>query len=690
MAGKPSDTEQQSRRKDLRNHALSYAQGLVASRRIKDKAGVKNFPHIMSISREIHRLRDIEQEIIEQKILFETMFNALADGVVITNTRREILLANRGMETTFGYRPEELIGQSTQILYADTRNFQAAGASLYDSGAEPKDQTYVTGYKHKAGLEFIGETFGAKLYDQNNKWIGNLGIIRDISLRQKSEAERNRLIAAVAQTQDTIVITDCEGNIQYVNPAFEATTGYTRDEVLNQNPRLLKSGEQDQDFYQQMWQTLQGGGTFKGRMVNKRKDGTLFTEEATISPILDDAGQIISFVAVKRDITKQISLEAQLQQAQKMEAVGRLTGGVAHDFNNLLGVIIGYTEMALEELDPAQKVHGDLQKIREAAERSAGIVRQLLAFSRKQTISPKTFDLNAAVHGMLQMLRRLIGENIELAWLPEPGTLLVRMDPTQLDQILANLCVNAKDAIDAHGKITIETSRAVFDDEYCRQHLGFQPGSFVQLSISDNGCGIDKNAQSFIFEPFYSTKELGRGTGLGLSTVYGIVKQNNGFINVYSELGSGTTLKIYLPCWAHGQLEVSRQTAAKTRDCQGETVLLVEDEPVLLAMAQQMLKRLGYNVLIADRPGEAVKIAQHYPGIIDLVFTDVVMPEMTGKEMVRQIQLHYPDLQVLFMSGYTANVIAHNGILDEGVQFIQKPYSIEQLADKLRTILDGA
>lgn len=670
--------EAQFRRKDG-----SITTALMSARVIS----LNNVPHILSITRDISKLRKIEREILEQKILFETMFNAIDDGVVVTDTKRKILLANMGMEKTFGYLPEEVIGKTTEFLYADREKYERAGKSIYNEGSAQKDRTYLTEYQRKSGAGFLGETFGTKLLDKNKKWIGNLAIMRDISQRQKVEAERDRLIAAVEQTHDAIVITDREANIQYVNPAFEAVTGYTFGEVLNQNPRILKSGEKDQQFYQDMWQTLNSGKTFTGRMVNRRKDGSFFSEEATISPIFDREGQIVNFVAVKRDITEQISLESQLQQAQKMEAVGRLTGGVAHDFNNILGVIIGYTEMALEDVEPGQKLHDDLNKILEAAGRSADIVRQLLAFSRKQTISPKVIDLNTAVLGMLKILHRLIGEDIDLSWIPAPDVLMIKMDPTQIDQILANLCVNAKDAIDGAGKITIETTIVTFDEEYCAGHIGFHPGRFVQLSISDNGCGIEKQAQSHIFEPFFSTKELGRGTGLGLSTVYGIVKQNNGFINVYSELGSGTTIKIYLPSCEEGHLESSTKSTTKSRKSQGETVLLVEDEPVLLAMAQQMLERLGYNVLIADRPSAALKIAKDYPETIDLILTDVVMPEMTGKEMIRLIQPLYPGLHVLFMSGYTANVIAHNGILDEGIQFIQKPYSIEQLADKIRNIL---
>ncbi len=675
-----------------------YCENLEAKFRRKDGRSItalmsarvislENAPHIISITRDISKLRDAEQQVIEQKILFETMFNAIDDGIIIADTDRKILFANKGMEKTFGYLPEKLRGKTTEFLYATSDDYQITGKTAFGKDAVQREKLFVTMYKHRSGREFPGETFGVKLYDQNNKWIGNLGIMRDISLRLETEAERDRLIAAIEQTRDAIVITDKEANINYVNPAFEHITGYSYEEVLNKNPRILKSGEHDKYFYRDLWQKLNSGQTFQGRMVNKRKDGKMFTEETTISPIFDREGQVTNFIAVKRNITEQVLLELQLQQAQKMEAVGRLTGGVAHDFNNILGVIIGYAEMVLEEVDSTDNLHDPLEKILDAAEHSADIVRQLLAFSRKQTISPKIIDLNKAVLGMLKMLHRLIGEDIELSWIPDPEELLIKMDPVQIDQILANLCVNAKDAISGAGKIVIETTRATFDEDYCLQHIGFHPGEFVQLSVSDNGCGIDKKTQNHIFEPFFTTKELGRGTGLGLSTVYGIVKQNKGFINVYSELNRGTTFVVYFPSSDTENRESAKIAAAKNREIRGETILLVEDELSLLAMTQKMLERMGYTILAANRPSEAIKIAEEYSGDIDLVFTDVVMPEMTGKEMAERIKPLYPNVRVLFSSGYTANVIAHNGILEEGIQFIQKPYSKDALANKLRSIL---
>ena len=390
----------------------------------------------------------------------------------------------------------------------------------------------------------------------------------------------------------------------------------------------------------------------------------------------------------KRGESERDKLRAQLLQAQKMEAVGRLAGGVAHDFNNMLSVIMGNAELAMQGLDPSQPLCGSLQEILRAAERSAGLTRQLLAFARRQTIAPKVLDLNDTVEGMLKMLRRLIGEDIDLTWHPEAGLWPVKLDPSQVDQILANLCVNARDAIAGVGEITIDTGRAVFDEVTCARHAEMLPGEYVMLAVSDNGCGIDKTALQHLFEPFYTTKEIGRGTGLGLATVYGIVKQNGGYIDVYSELGKGTTVKIYLPRDATPPAEGAMAGAPRVQRGRGETILVVEDEPAILQVGQVLLESIGYTVLAAGTPEQALRLADEHDGEIDLLVTDVIMPRMSGKELADRLQPSRPGMRCLFMSGYTSSVIAHRGVLDEGVQFIQKPFMMLTLAAKVREVLD--
>jgi signal transduction histidine kinase len=391
----------------------------------------------------------------------------------------------------------------------------------------------------------------------------------------------------------------------------------------------------------------------------------------------------------KRAEEEQERLQSQLIQSQKMESVGRLAGGVAHDFNNMLGVILGHAEMALEQLDPSEPLHADLEEIRKAAARSADLTRQLLAFARKQVVSPKVLDLNTTVGRMLTMLKRLMGEDIDLIWIPGKELWPVKVDPSQIDQMLANLCVNARDAVvEGVGKVTIETENSAFDEAYCDLHAGFTPGQYVLLAVSDNGCGMDHETISHVFEPFFTTKEVAKGTGLGLATVYGAVKQNNGFIHVYSEPGRGTTFKIYLPSHQARTEHLPEGEPVQPAVCGRETVLLVEDEPAILQMTTRMLERMGYTVLAANRPGEAMRLAETHPGQIHLLMTDVVMPEMNGRDLAKNLISLYPNLRRLFMSGYTANVIAHHGVLDEGVHFIQKPFSKEELAARVRKALE--
>ncbi|MDS4032229.1 MAG: GAF domain-containing protein [Candidatus Contendobacter sp.] len=386
---------------------------------------------------------------------------------------------------------------------------------------------------------------------------------------------------------------------------------------------------------------------------------------------------------------KSDALEAQLYQAQKMEAVGRLAGGIAHDFNNMLAVIAGHADMALEQTTPKSPLRANIVEIQEAAQRSAELTRQLLAFARKQTIAPKMLNLNDTIAGMLKMLGRLIGEDIELLWKPAGTLWPVNMDPTQIDQIMANLIVNARDAITGVGRITIETGQAVFDESYRETHADANPGAYVLLAVSDTGCGMDKVVLAQLFDPFFTTKPPGKGTGLGLAMVYGIVKQNQGFINVYSEPGHGTTFKIYLPRHEPEPPGARLAQSLAATPAGAETVLLVEDEAALLNLGKVLLERLGYTVLAAAGPNQALQLAEAHASVIHLLLTDVIMPDMSGRDLWQRLRDLRPGIKCLFMSGYTANVIAHHGVLDDGVHFLQKPFSRKALATKLREALSG-
>jgi PAS domain S-box-containing protein len=435
--------------------------------------------------------------------------------------------------------------------------------------------------------------------------------------------------------------------------------------------------------------TFDTGSAYHASYMHEDASGTQSYLELKSYPIVDAAGTVTSVIEAVTDVTEKRRFQEQLVRTQKMESIARLAGGVAHDFNNMLSVIIGHTELAMEQVASSDPLFADLQEIRTAARRSASLTRQLLAFARKQTISPRGLDLNRVVADILNMLRPLIGEDINLDWRPGEGVWPVKMDPSQIDQILANLCINARDAIAGVGSITIQTERITCGPDHCDQHQEFVPGEYALLTVSDNGSGMDPETLSKIFEPFFTTKGIGQGTGLGLATVYGIVKQNNGFVDVDSNPGHGTTFKIYLPRHTAADTEETKHGHAAATPGGHETILLVEDEQSILKMTQSMLEKMGYGVLAASTPGEAIRLANAHDGDIRLLLVDVIMPEMDGHDLAGQVAPLYPDMVCLFMSGYSGDVIANHGVLDEGLHFIQKPFSMQELAAKVREVLDA-
>ena len=487
------------------------------------------------------------------------------------------------------------------------------------------------------------------------------------------------------------------GQILKSNAKYREITGYTSEELLKLKfPELTHPDDRASDWgvFQRAVRGETTAYTAEKRYI--RKNGEVIWVVISASFLRDQNGTPIRSVGVCTDITAQRhaeeereKLQAQLLQSQKLESVGRLAGGVAHDFNNVLGVIIGNVELMQDELPASSNLSEYASEILKAAERAASLTRQLLAFARKQTVAPKVQNLNDTVGNMLKMLDRLIGEDIDLAWIPSQPLWLVKMDTTQVDQILANLCVNARDAISGNGKVTIETANVVFDEAYCQDHTGTVPGEYVLLAVSDDGCGMDKEIQRKIFEPFFTTKAVGHGSGLGLATVFGIVKQNNGFINVYSEPGKGSTFKIYLPRHQGSETVESSCEQTMTPHGHGETVLLVEDDQSLLALSTHMLESEGYTVLAASTPDDAVQLAKDFSNPIHLLITDVIMPGMNGRDLQRILHETRPSMRSLFMSGYTANVIAHHGVLDANVQFIQKPFGRNAILQKVRSVLDA-
>ncbi len=642
------------------------------------------------------------------------------------------------------------------------------------------------------------------------------GVAFDIDDRKLAEAQLQLQAAALEAAANSIVITDAQGTIVWVNSAFSKLSGYSTSEVLGKNPRILNSGQHTQKFYSDLWSTISGGGTWQGEIINRRKDGTIYHEEMTITPVWTGAGEIGNFIAIKQDVTErrraedalrqaeekyrtmfedatvgiyqstpdgkflsvnralaricgyespeqQIAethdlgmdwysdptrreefkraieaegvirnfefqaerkdgtklwflqnaravrneqgetlyyegtvhdlterkvLEDQFRQAQKMEAVGRLAGGVAHDFNNMLGVINGYSEL-LQLALPDGPLHHHALEIQAAGRRAAGLTRQLLAFSRKQTVYPTVFDMNSVITEMEKMLRRLIGEDVLLTVACSPSPKNIRADRSQIEQILMNIVVNARDAMPGGGRLLIETFIADLDELYIREHAYAKPGRYVALSISDTGCGMDKDIQAHIFEPFFTTKEIGKGTGLGLSTVYGIVKQSEGCISVYSEVGRGTTFKIYLPFVQGTSQPATTSDGGRALPTGSETVLLVEDEEILRGLARACLENSGYQVIEAQSGTAALQLAEQHDGPINLLLTDVVMPGVSGRELADRLTYLRPELKVLFMSGYTHDLVTQHGVLQPGVTLLEKPFAIGALLTKVRAVLDG-
>jgi PAS domain S-box-containing protein len=548
----------------------------------------------------------------------------------------------------------------------------------------------VSAYFSLAGARTVNDYHRAIIHLTLFVLVAGLICFFNAALRSAQEGLRRSEInfrSLVTHAPYGVCRCDWTGILLDVNPALVAMLGYdTGAELVDSNLANLHS---DSQHWFSLADYLRGLQKFQGLAVDwVRQDGTTINVRLSGRAFRDEANAIF-FELFAEDVTERRALEQQLRQAQKMEAIGRLAGGIAHDFNNLLMVISGYCEMLLERLGPDPTLRAHAQEIGNAASRATSLTRQLLAFSRKQMLAPKVIDLNSVVSENLKMLTRVIGEDIDLVMVPGAQVGAVRADPGQIEQVIMNLAVNARDAMPQGGKLTIETANVSFDASYARLHTPAKPGDYVMLAISDTGMGMDAETQSHIFEPFYTTKGP-KGTGLGLSTVYGIIKQSEGYIWVYSEAGRGTTFKIYLPrLRAAGQPQLAQPAAAQEPPGPGhETILLVEDETNLRHLTRQSLEHRGYRVLDAADGSTAIRISQAHPGPIHLVLTDVIMPGMNGRELANQISPQRPETRVLYMSGYTENHIGHNGTLEEGIALLQKPFTLPALQAKVREVLD--
>jgi two-component system, cell cycle sensor histidine kinase and response regulator CckA len=668
---------------------------------ILDAAG--NLTGYRGIDRNVTQRKQADLAIRENERKYRELVENANCIILRWNPQGQVTFLNEFGQVFFGFAESDILGQ--HVIGTIVPQNESTGRDLRplmdQICADPKAfQHNVNENMRRDGNRVWISWTNKAVFDAQGHLVEVLSVGTDITERRKAEQET----AEWKQRYDLLALS--AGNIVYDCSATsdKISWGGSVQEILGYAIAELNGG-------MEQWQSLvhpedrvravrlyreasDKGAMFQAEYRFRHKDGRYLLIQDSGYPLFDPQRHVERFIGVMVDITERrkadddrMHLEAQLLQAQKMEMVGRLAGGVAHDFNNMLQAILGNATLALAESSPGTALHECLEEIQKSAERSADLTRQLLAFARKQTISPKILDLNDIVSGMLKMLRRLIGEHIQLLWAPGPALWPVRVDPSQIDQILANLALNSRDAIAGSGTVSIQTSNVTLDEVFNLNHPDCVPGDYVMLSVNDNGQGMDAATRAHLFEPFFTTKEVGKGTGLGLATVFGIVKQNHGVITVQSELGQGTTFKLYLPR-AEMDTEVATQDRIQ-RNLRGtETVLLVEDELQVLNLGQRILRHHGYSVLAAPVPATALALAAQHQGTIDLLITDVVMPEMNGKELWARLQVLHPGLKCLFMSGYTSDIIAHHGILDEGVDFLQKPFTIQTLAEKVRCILD--
>jgi len=639
-----------------------------------------------TIRQQLQQRKAAQEALKETNQALKALVDASPAAIVCVDCEGNITIWNPAAERMFGWNEKELLGRPIPVVpepmrkvYADLRSTALQGQSVWNREVRAL---------RKDGSTFDAIVSMAPLRDAAGEIRGAMDIALDISSRKEAEAQLRLQAAALESAADSVVISDKSGHILWVNPAFTVLTGYSAEEAVGQTLSILNSGKHPKSFFEQLWKTISGGQVWHGEIINRRKDGSLYTEEQTITPVCNGRGEILDFVTIQRDVTETKELALQLNQAQKMESVGRLAGGVAHDFNNLLGVIIGYSDVLTGHPGLDAQAQKAVEEIKKAGNRAAALTTQLLAFSRQQVLEPRVLKLNSILVETEKMLRRVIGEDIEFQTKLAPDMGSVKVDPGQVEQILMNLVVNARDAMPHGGKLTIETGEAELDEEYARRHPPCVPGPYVVLTVTDTGIGMDQNTRTRIFEPFFTTKELGKGTGLGLSTVYGIVKQSGGYIWVYSEPGQGSVFKVYLPCVDQPVQQVPAADLAPKAFNGSETVLVVEDEESVRALICNILGQSGYTVLEAANPAQALEIAQQHASI-HLVLTDVVMPGMSGPAMAKKLEEMRPGLKVLYMSGYAGGFGAAQGLLDDGIPMLQKPFSKNALLRRLRETLES-
>ena len=647
---------------------------------------VSNRVHeLLEKQRLARELRAAEKALRENEAKYDNLFNHANTAIIIHDLDGHILDMNERALELFGYQKDETASITMEELHPTDEFAQAKTAC--ESVGRGGFIRFGIDFQRKDGRIFSAEVLSTLIEMRGKKAVQT--IVRDISDNRVLEIPNDRLAIAIEQAGEAIVITDAQGTIQYVNPAFEKNSGYSRKEAIGQNPKILSSGRQNKVFYRNLWTTIQRGDIWQGHIINRRKDGEFFEEEATISPVHDQFGTIIHYVAVMRDVTRQRALEEQLLLSQKMEAVGTLAGGIAHDFNNILTAIGGYADRSMSKVDPSDPLYSDLKIIYDASIRGTDLTRQLLIYGRKQPMELIVLNVNAVIHDLLKMLGRVIGEDVSIISNLYPNLWNLKADKGNIEQVIMNLSINARDAMPDGGKLIIKTKNIHLDENFCRFIPRLSPGKYICLTVQDTGMGMDEDILEHVFEPFYSTKGPGKGTGLGLSVVYGIVDQHMGHIDLKSEPGKGTKFKIYLPAYCE-DTDVEGKKCGSLDDIQGsgEKVLLVEDDQQVRKFTSTILGENGYRVVSAQNTEEAWELFERENRAFDIVFSDVVLPGKSGLQLVDKLLSCKPELGVVMFSGYTDEKSQWRIIRERGYKFLNKPVFAKDILKAIKEVTE--
>lgn len=644
---------------------------------------------------EIERKRAVEDlwESEEwHRSITEDVLDAASLGLILTDTQGQIAWNNSSATTLLNQKKDS-------IAHRNFKEVLTEAASLFE---EPQEFVSTIDAMRKEQLPQDRSEFRMRSPDEEARWLewrcqpvsrglyagGRITYLEDISRQKRAESQLSQLAQAVEQAAESFVITNTSGHIEYVNPAFESITGYTRQQATGAHTRLLKSGKHDKEFYSELWSTISAGQVWQGKFINKKADQSLYETESIISPIRDLKGEIVNYVAVSRDLSREVELEGQLRQAQKMEGLGRLAGGIAHDFNNLLTSILGFSRLARDQMPPDHPAIEDLSEVINAGDRAVRLTRQLLTFGRKQKVQMDAVDLNSAVLNMDQLLRRTLGEHIELVTLLEEDIGTIESDTGQIEQVVMNLAVNARDAMEKGGKITIRTRNVTILKPQAMRFSKLPVGSYVLLCVEDTGEGMSSEVLDHAFEPFFTTKKKDKGTGLGLSTVYGIVQQNNAHIDVITS-DQGTQFQIFFPL---SNVRGTREGNPQKKILRGgsEHILVVEDEESVRSLTVRMLQALGYSTATAMHGEDGLRLFRQSTKNFDMVISDVIMPQMGGPEMANHILKEKPDTPIMFMSGYMEDAVDEHHDLMHSCPLLRKPFTQQSLGLMVRDVLDDA